>query len=427
MKRRGSAGVVILIAAGVILLGAIFVPIILIGAWVAGELDKPTGYAGPSGATCYMEDSGFSDLSIAADVDKVIEKLRNDDYKAGQIDKLQQKTTDAKEFKYYIQQIIDKGVEKKINPSVVIGIWWGEEEFLHPEKAFGFKHYGSGAAKEVITGTTEERWQKQLAGVYEVIQDAIDQKNPYQNPAGEKLITRLFYNYAEAMQEQYKNSSGSWSQSYSHPQYGNPFYKRLGIIKLLSPDYITCISLSGIGIASGNFTCPVDFAVAERSAKSGWGNVLPDASKRRVGNYRTGTYDGHEGFDLMTHVGANIYSASNGKVVAVSEDNDGDGQSSTSVTIEENSQTFWYYTHLQNTAVSVGQTINKGDKIAEVGTYIRNNGEKVHHLHLGISKRLNDRNTNGKEYNWDAWYYPYEFLRYIDCLQPPKPEEVSYP
>lgn len=422
-RKPGFIPVIILVGMAAMFAGSVAAPTLIVGDNLGGKLDKGTGLFGPGGTTCYIEDGGFSDTSITSDIDDIIEKLRADTRRASQIDRLQTETPDAKEFKYYIEQIVSKGAEKGINPAVAIGIWWGEQEFLHPEKAFGYKYYDSGTSEEVLSGTTEERWQKQLNGVYTLIEDAINNTGNYTQPAGENIITRLFYNYATAMQIQYKTNN-VWSQSYKHSEYGNPYYKRLDIIKLLVPDLIICKGFGGVGIASGDFVCPVDADVASAGAKGGWGNVIGD------NNYQIGTYVGHEGYDLMSAIGTNIYSASNGKVVAVSEDSDGDGQSATSVTIEETTGVYWYYTHLQKPTVSKNDTVVKGDKIAEVGEYTKIiDGQEVaaNHLHLGISKRLDDRATRGSEYRWDAWYYPYEFLRHIDCLQPPIPGEVSYP
>ena len=210
-KKPGFISIIILGTMGVFMAGAIIAPILIVGEYTGGELDKGTGLSGSAGATCYIEDNGFSDTSTASDVDDIIKRLRADNRRASQIDRLQSETPDAKEFKYYIGQIVSKGVEKSINPAVVIGIWWGEQEFIHPEKAFGYKYYDSGTAKGVLSGTIEERWQKQLNGVYNIIEDAINNTGHYTKPAGENIITRLFYSYATAMQDQY-NDSG-WKQS----------------------------------------------------------------------------------------------------------------------------------------------------------------------------------------------------------------------
>jgi murein DD-endopeptidase MepM/ murein hydrolase activator NlpD len=421
MQRRGNAVVIVIVALAVILLivGSIM-PFILLATFLGPNIDKPTGSFGGNG--CFLTDSAFSDTSISANPSEVIATLKKDSYRLSQINKMRSETPDAKEFDYYINSILERGKNEGINPAIVIAIWWGEQEFKHPEKAFGYKHYDSGASSDVLSGSTEERWQKQLEGVYKTVRRAMQGEDMYASPAGTNINTRLFYNYATAMRTQYDESGKRWEESYKHPSYGNPYYKRLNIVRLLVENQVQCESSGGAGVATGDYACVAEESAARNAGRGGWGDV---ASKR---TYKTGTYAGHEGYDLMAPVGTRVFSASDGEVVKVSVDNDGDGESSTSVTVREANNIFWYYTHLQRPSVREGQQVKKGDKLAEVGVYVRNsNGEQAHHLHVGISKRLDNRPTLGGTYNWDAWYYPYEFLRHIPCLQPPAATEVNYP
>lgn len=400
--RSGSVTTVVLASvAGLILMMSMVVPTALIGNYRNGDLDKPTGTFAGSGSSCYLEDKFFTDTSISNDPQAVFEKLITK-YKA------------ASDKKEYIEKILSESKKEGVNGAVIIGIWNGEQTFGKPEDAFGFGNLPNG--QNLVSGFDNE-----LTHVIRVMKDAINNRGKYTKPEGENIMTRLFYNYAEAMMIQYKESGGKWLRDYKHFEYDNPYYIRLNVIQLLVPDQVRCDINADTFLASssGNYGCPTKPSIAKISAKGGWGNVISEK------DYKVGTYPGHEGYDLFAPVGTDVYSTSDGKVVRVNIDNDGDHQSETSITVLEKEYVYWYYTHIQNIKVKVGDEVKRGQKLAEVGSYIRD-GERIHHLHIGISKRLNNRDTLKGAYNWDAWYYPYIFLKDIPCLLPPAAKEVGY-
>src|SRR3989344_5341671 len=191
------------------------------------KLDKPTGGSGPGyGTGCYLEDQYFTDTSIADDPEKVITALNKNPRYGPR----------AAKVKSNILDILSEGKKRGLNPAVIIGVWWGEQEFGKPEDAFGYEHYSSGRTQAAIAGG----WPYQLASVWRPLRNAIEVKGAYTTPKDANIMTRLFYHYAEAMTIQYNESGQRWDRNYKHANYGNPYYKRLDVIKLLVPDQVTC-------------------------------------------------------------------------------------------------------------------------------------------------------------------------------------------
>lgn len=375
-------------------------PFVIIASFLGGTGDK---YTGSGGGGCYLADQYFRDTSLAAQPEQVLTTLKS-------------KYPQVKNVEKYIREILEEGKKRNINPAVPIGIWHGENGFDNPEKAFGFGYHDSGTIPGALNGDKEERWKFQLNGVYRVINDAIENRGYYTKPAGANIMTRLFYNYASAMRKQYDISGQRWDESYSDKNDGNPYYARLNVIKLLVPSQVICETKTRPNVVIyGDYACPMDEKLAQKG--SDWGDVI------KTHSYKTGTYPGHEGLDIYTPVGTPILSASDGQVVKtqIGHKSNDPTYSVTSVTVQEKEGVFWYYTHLTKIEVRKGQKVAKGTLIGTSGT-----ANHSPHLHIGISKRLNDRGTGGG-YNWTAWYYPYQFLRFIPCLNPPPADTVGFP
>ena len=222
---RGNAIVAIVIA----VLALIFFSFAIVYYAVFGQLfsmDKPTG-GGPSyGTGCYLEDKYFEDTSIANDPEKTFAILKKNTRYGPR----------ATKIKSNILDILSEGKKNNLNPAIVIGMWWGEQEFGSPHKAFGYGYYDSGTSSEAREGGRNY----QLSKVWTPLRNTIAVTGAYTTPTGTNRMTRLFYHYATAMGLQYKESGQRWDRAYKHKNYGNPYYKRLDVIKLLVPDQVTC-------------------------------------------------------------------------------------------------------------------------------------------------------------------------------------------
>lgn len=407
MKKSGSAvAIVILVVILVLFVGFSVMPFMLLGRFSGGELAKATGGAD----SCIFKNERVSDTSLTTEI--IISKLNESPSYKDRIDELGQGI-----FRQKIDEIVNKGKEKGINPIIPIAIWWGEQSFRNPEKAFGCAFRDEDTPENRELRERFRDWDAQLRCVFNVIQKAISSTQPYDKPPGADIVTRLFYTYATAMSLQYDSSGGQWLRSYRHPEHGNPYFNRINLIIHVDSSLVDCVDEQSQGVPSDGYACPMEERYANNAS---WGEIVT----RR--NYRVGTYRGHEGLDIFSPVGARVFSVSDGEVVKINE-GDTDSQSDNAITIKEKPDVYWYYTHLEpNIPLNVGDRVRKGQLIGTVGKYIKDDGGVAHHLHLAISKRPDNRPTLGGEYNWDAWYYPYPFLKGIECLRPPAPEAVGY-
>ncbi|MEX1123565.1 MAG: C39 family peptidase [Patescibacteria group bacterium] len=213
--KKGSATTYILIGVLLIAIGLIVAPILLIGTYLGGHLDKATGAFGPSGLGCFIADSAFTDTSIVAKQDSVIAQITA-------------KWPAAKTNEKYVKEVFTRGEKEGINPLIPLAIWAGEQTFSHPEKAFGYGYKDSG----IIAGVTN--WDAQLNGVYNSIDDTINNTGNYTNPTDGNRFTRLFYNYTTAMKNAYSQAGNSWSENFPVVS------ARLAIFRLVNESSITC-------------------------------------------------------------------------------------------------------------------------------------------------------------------------------------------
>lgn len=220
-KKRGATEIIAIIAF-VLAIVMLATSIGLYGNSPHPILTKATGVY-HSGTGCYLEDQYFTDTSLANNPEQTYETLASS-------------YPNAQAVKDKIIEILSTGKSRNINPAIVLGIWNGEQAFKHPEKAFGYQYYDNGTSDAAKEGG----WEFQLNGVYVTIQKAIDARQPYDKPANTNILTRLFYHYATAMKNQYDSSNGIWLSSYNDPAYGNPYYVRLNVMRLLVPNQIKC-------------------------------------------------------------------------------------------------------------------------------------------------------------------------------------------
>ncbi len=198
----------------VVIFGAVF-----LGQWANSRdapLTKPTGgYAGE----CILLDQYFKDTSIADDPKKTL-------------DALVARYPNAKKVEDNIRAVLAKGKTEGINPAMPLAIWWGEQNFLSPEKAFGYGYRDSGKIPAA------DNWEFQLAGVYRAISDAINARGNYTKKeearGQDNIFTRLFFTYATAMRQSYIRSGYRWLGT------EGPVAARVGVLQTLVPQQLSC-------------------------------------------------------------------------------------------------------------------------------------------------------------------------------------------
>lgn len=104
----------------------------------------------------------------------------------------------------------------------------------------------------------------------------------------------------------------------------------------------------------------------------------------------------HEGTDIFARAGTPVLSMVGGEVVKAEYTDQGLGGKR--VWVRGTDGSYYYYAHLQDVHVQVGQRVAPGDPLGTVGTSGNAKGTSPH-LHLGIAKGL------GK-----GWYNPHEVL-----------------
>jgi murein DD-endopeptidase MepM/ murein hydrolase activator NlpD len=127
------------------------------------------------------------------------------------------------------------------------------------------------------------------------------------------------------------------------------------------PQNIAAIDLNSIS----NFTLPITGAAI--SSGFGW-RVHPITGERKL----------HKGVDFAAPTGTPIFAASEGMVTYAGWTDDGYGNV---VELRHENGELTLYAHTNKVYVSKGQTVNKGQAIAEVGTTGRSTGP---HLHFEI-------------------------------------------
>lgn len=239
MKNRpGIAAVIIIVGVMVILIGAIAMPILIVGNWLGGGLDKATGAGGPSGYGCIVADKYFTDISITTKQNEAINIITSN-------------WPAAKTNEKFIKEVFERGKKENINPLIPLAIWAGEQGFSNPEKAFGYGYRDSGT----INGVTS--WNAQLNGVYKSIRDTINVSGNYVSPSDGNRFTRLFYNYTTAMRVIYQDSGNVWDEEAKYKDGSKPLKARLAVFRKAAPEQIACAQVLVAGARAGNDGVPL--------------------------------------------------------------------------------------------------------------------------------------------------------------------------
>ncbi|MEX1051997.1 MAG: C39 family peptidase [Patescibacteria group bacterium] len=238
-KRPGVSAVIIVVAALVIVIGIIVFPIIIVGTYLGGGLDKATGLGGPSGYGCFVSDDAFLDTSVTTNKESIISQITT-------------KYPNAKTNESYLREVFDRGEKEGINPLIPLAIWAGEQTFANPEKAFGYGYTDSGTL-EGVTG-----WEAQLNGVFSRIKLTVNNSAPYNKPVEGNRFTRLFYNYTTAMKVVYEASGNTWDEEAKYSDGSQPVKARLAVFHLVAQDQITCQARTLVaGARTGNDGVPL--------------------------------------------------------------------------------------------------------------------------------------------------------------------------
>lgn len=239
MRRPGISAVIVIVAALVIILGVIIFPIIIVGTYLGGGLDKATGMGGPSGYGCFVSDNAFTDTSITTNKEVIISQITAN-------------WPNAKTNERYVREVFDRGLVEGVNPLIPLAIWAGEQGFANPEKAFGYGYTDSGTLPEVTS------WEAQLDGVYSRIKLTLNNSAPYNKPVDGNRFTRLFYNYTTAMKVVYEDNGNSWNEEGTYTDGSKPVKARLAIFRLVAESQITCQARTLLaGARTGNDGVPL--------------------------------------------------------------------------------------------------------------------------------------------------------------------------
>jgi hypothetical protein len=238
MNRRGSVVLIVVLVAVIILIGVIALPVLIVGNWLGGGLDKATGAGGPAGYGCYVADQYFTDTSVINKQSEIINKISA-------------KWPAAKTNEKFVKEVFEKGKRENINPLIPLAIWAGEQSFNNPNEAFGYGNTDSGN----LPGTTG--WSAELAGVYRSVKDTVNISGNYQKPTDANRFTRLFYNYTTAMRVIYESSGNVWSEEASYIDGSKPLKNRLAVFRLVAEDQITCQRTLVASARSGNDGVPL--------------------------------------------------------------------------------------------------------------------------------------------------------------------------
>ncbi|MCW9705951.1 peptidoglycan DD-metalloendopeptidase family protein [Fodinibius salsisoli] len=126
-----------------------------------------------------------------------------------------------------------------------------------------------------------------------------------------------------------------------------------------------------------------------RSKKWGIGRYNEKRKEMYVAPHYKSSRDIHMGIDIWTEAGASVYSFADGKVVYM-KDNNQPGDYGPTIVIKytiDSTEVFALYGHLTRASlqqVSVGEQVQKGQHIADLGSE-EVNGGWVPHLHFQLS------------------------------------------
>lgn len=235
--------VILIIVGSFLMIGSVFTMATF--RFRGGELAKSSSSGGIRGG-CDLPDTEFVNTSISDRPDEVISLLIG---KYGErIPKIEKN----------IREVLAVGKERGLNAAIVLAMWNGEssfrEDLLH--KAFGYGNTDTG----VIPGT--QTWKAQVNGIYSRLEKARDNVPPYNDPSGEIMFTRLWYNYTTALAEAYRVAGNRWIEGTSvtvmGKNYDDPVGNRMVVLKLLVPQQLRCETLVLVTGASGSgiSTCP---------------------------------------------------------------------------------------------------------------------------------------------------------------------------
>ena len=108
-------------------------------------------------------------------------------------------------------------------------------------------------------------------------------------------------------------------------------------------------------------------------------------SRPLIGGVKSQGIHGHNGVDLTSYYGAPILAAATGQVI-VARGSGWNGGYGSYIVIKHNNGTQSLYAHLSKVGVSVGQTVNQGDEIGNMGSSGDSTGT---HLHFEIRGSVN--------------------------------------
>lgn len=201
-------------------------------AFYVRSIGEPRSGSVATAGACYLKNEAFTafDESTVGNTDWVLNKLDKYNIRRDKADMV-------------IRKSLDQSIAgQKVNPAIMMAIWSGEASYRqeNDERAFGctvYDHNGDG-----VTDNDFPSFSGQTECSKDRVVKAITGTAPYNQPTGESIFTRLFWNYTGAMKEVYQTKGYVADAS-------NP---RIVILKLLVPDDVVCNEFSSGGVVNGN-------------------------------------------------------------------------------------------------------------------------------------------------------------------------------
>lgn len=131
----------------------------------------------------------------------------------------------------------------------------------------------------------------------------------------------------------------------------------------------------------GKFIWPVDLSIKRISSSYGW---------RTYYIYGKKTTDFHRGIDIPSAVGTDIYAAQSGKVVVATKHSSYGNY----IVLDHGGGISTLYAHCSKLLVSVGDTVQQGDHIAEMGATGNVTGPHLH-FEVRVDGQIQDPIANG--------------------------------
>ena len=259
-QKMAVVAVVVIIVMG---LGAVMMWGLALWA-LANSFGDPRSSGAYVNGACYLSDEGFTytNRETVGNTDWIIDKLSRYNVRRDKV-----------------EDIVNKSLQKNINPALLMAIWSGESSFKseHDEAAFGCGVYDRDG--DGHTENSNPSWREQLDCAFGPIQKAIsgtESDSPYDKPEGQNMFTRLFYNYTGAMKNTYE-SKGYVADSEN---------ARIVILKILDPEHVVCVN---------NLTDSANsiFGIVDRSNLSSW--YYNQGTAKRSGGGYWGTKQGTPG------------------------------------------------------------------------------------------------------------------------------------